>query len=426
MKKKFLFLSALAAASTAFIGCSSDENLAEVPEVIEEPAPEPEPQGTPITVMLNNGGTRADLTTTVADLQSFKLWGIHNNARQINGAVFTGNNTDGWTATGANWPTTNKFIATSFYGYADYSDLSSADPTGLTDVNIDQNGQSFHYSLGDGESSTVYYSQYTQAIIDEYDPDGSNGLVALREDLKSTEEVYNVQDVTSMPTDLLVTADGLEETEEGNSGKLDVTLQHALSNLIIKAKFTTSTSGETWAPGWTYYIEWIRIHGLYTSGTYTFGSGWSVDTDTDGQVVYQKFFGEGVEGGAMPVTIQDHTKIASDGVAYTTLIPAGEFMVIPQDYSARAWEPDGSTAPSGCYIEFYGFIQYSDGSTTSFVDENHFLPLKITNNVFVKGRRHTAVVDLTEATHPNGGYLATPAQVGGGAPAFVLDEDLDK
>ena len=79
MKKKFLFLSALAAATTAFISCSSDENLAEVPEVIEEPTATPEDEGTPLVVKLvdGNGTTRAT-KWTAETLPSFTLYSVKN------------------------------------------------------------------------------------------------------------------------------------------------------------------------------------------------------------------------------------------------------------------------------------------------------------------------------------------------------------
>lgn len=79
MKKKFLFLSALVAATTAFISCSSDENLAEVPEVIEEPTATPEDEGTPLVVKLvdGNGTTRAT-KWTAETLPSFTLYSVKN------------------------------------------------------------------------------------------------------------------------------------------------------------------------------------------------------------------------------------------------------------------------------------------------------------------------------------------------------------
>ena len=415
MNKKLILFGAAFAALATFTGCSSDEPLADVqqPQLQEPDSVEVVEQGTPMTVFLGSGSSRADLNKKVGDLQSFKLWAVQQTdpkARWLDGAVFKGNNTDGWTATGAVWPTTQKTTASKFYGYADFSDLTGTDVPGIAPT-IGVNGQSFTYTLGDGANSKLYYTQFTEAVIQEYseiDAATAETLQGLRDELNETVEAFNVVDKNTMP-DLLVTADGAEGVE-GNDGKFSLNLKHALSNLVIKAKFNTSASGDTWQAGTTYYIEWIRVFGLYTSGTYTFGSGWNFDGDTDKKVVYEKYFGEGVEH-AKAISIQPYTDIATNGVKYTTLADLGEFMMIPQTFTP--WSSTGiagtATEPSGVYLEFYGFIKNSNDEM-SFTDGQHFLPLTVTNREFVAGRAHTLVVDLTAATNSSGLYEATPAQ----------------
>ena len=415
MNKKLILFGAAFAALATFTGCSSDEPLADVqqPQLQESDSVEVVEQGTPMTVFLGSGSSRADLMKKVDALQSFKLWAVQqtnpDKVRWLDGAVFKGNNTDGWTATGAVWPTTQKTTPSKFYGYADFSDLTGTDVPGIdSESTIGANSQSFTYTLGDGASSTINYSMMTQAEItellesdDEDDQDDGNYYNGLT----SAATVYDVVDKSTMP-DLLVTYDDAEGAE-GEDGKFSLNLKHALSGLAVKAKFTTSSSGTTWVDNTVYYIECVRIHGLYTSGTYTFGSGWTFNTNTDGKVVYQKNFGKGES--ALKVNIQDHTTLGS-GTNYTTIVDLGEFMVLPQ--TVTTFTPN-STAPSGVYLEFSGYVKR--GNVKTLANKLHYLPINAKNGALAAGKINTVVVDLTEAVYDSGAYCATPAQVGGSA-----------
>lgn len=418
MNKKLILFGAAFAALATFTGCSSDEPLADVqqPQLQESDSVEVVEQGTPMTVFLGSGSSRADLNKKVGDLQSFKLWAVQQTdpkVRWLDGAVFKGNNTDGWTATGAVWPTTQKTTASKFYGYADFSDLTGTDVPGIAPT-IGANSQSFTYTLGDGEESTLSnehgYTEMNELMKLETGEDDAEMLVLI-EACKKTEQAYVVEDKNTLP-DLLVTANDQEGTE-GDDGKFSLNLKHALSNLVIKAKFVADN--DKWVDGMEFYIEWIRIHGLYTSGTYTFGdgNGWTFDSNTDKKIVYEKFFGMG-DDNAKKVTIQSSASAATS-VNYTTLISLGEFMMIPQSFTS--WTSTGiqgtATAPEGVYIEFAGYLK--NGAAESWDGQSHFLPLSVTNTTFVAGKSHTLVVDLTYSMDDHGVYDATPAEVGGGA-----------
>ena len=333
--------------------------------------------------------------------------------RWLDGAVFKGNNTDGWTATGAVWPTTQKTTASKFYGYADFSDLTETDVPGIAPT-IGANSQSFTYTLGDGEESTLSneygYTDMYNLCVEMEDNDGAQTWFELANACKKTEQAYVVEDKNTLP-DLLVTANDQEGTE-GDDGKFSLHLKHALSNLVIKAKFVADDN--KWVDGMEFYIEWIRIHGLYTSGTYTFGdgNGWTFDSNNDKKIVYEKFFG--MSENAKKVEIQSKAS-ATTSVNYTTLISLGEFMMIPQSFTP--WTSTGkegtATGPNGVYIEFAGYLK--NGNQVSWDGLSHFLPLSVTNATFVAGKSHTLVVDLTYSMKDDGVYDATPAEVGGGA-----------
>ena len=414
MKKKFLFLSAFVAATTAFIGCSSDENLAEVPEVIEEPAPEPEaPKGTPFRVVVGNGTTRADLTkTTTANLSNFVLYGIQQTATPnfwMDGLTFV--KEDGWGCSdNPTWPVDNKETNTKFYGFSD--GVTSGIPTGLT-PSIESDAQSFHFTFGEGEESTLYHAAVSEAEgSSTYGASWNTRKANLRESFKSTATVLD----NDRLTDLLVTK-ATEATESDNDGTLRLGFSHALSNLVIKAKFVADETGPNWPAGSVFVIEWLRIYGLYTSGTYTFGSGtpWSFG-DSDGKVVYQKNFGEDDDRWTMYA--QAYTANEED-ITLKTLVDEGEFMVIPQDYSSRAYAgyqvPNAAPAEGQVYIQLYGYFNTAGTIGVTMTDRRNinYFPLNVTAQTFVAGKKQVVVLNLKEVLTKDGGYVATPSQAGG-------------
>ena len=418
--KKFIMLSALVAAtSTAFVACSSDDDLAQQPKA-------PETIGTPVKVVLD--GTRANLdNTTTANLSSFQLYGIQQTPTKnfwMDNVKFTKSGSDWGSTSNPTWPVSNKDVVTNFYGFAD--GVTDGVPAGLT-PSIDADAQSFTFTFGDGAESTQYHSIYTQTYIDGLSGGLKNNRQNTRNSQVSTQTVLDNNNLT----DLLVTYDGLESGKdqisgvEGTDGSVNLNFKHALSNLVIKAMFVGDQVKYYWPDGTQFWIEWIRVYGLYTSGTYTFGSGWTFG-GTDNMVVYQKVFGE--EDSATPdprwtmevTPYATYTALDAAGkkATYKTIVGPGEFMVIPQDYSSRAYvgyqTPNVAPVTDGtqCMIELYGYFKTPADAAVDKGNKNYF-PLKVTSNTFVAGKQQVVVLDLTEMLNVDGGHVAEPSQAGG-------------
>ena len=406
--KKILVMSALVAFSAAFVACSSDDDLVQQA---------PEVKGTPVKVVL--GGTRADLSrTTTANLSTFQLYGVQQTSTPnfwMDNVKFTKNGSD-WESS-ATWPVANKETVSKFYGFSD--GVTDGTPLGLT-PSIAADTQSFTFTFGNGAESSQYHSIYTQSYIDGL----SGGLKTNRQNTRNSQvSTQTVLDNNNL-TDLLVTYDNSTGTE-GTDGTISLNFKHALSNLVIKAMFVGDQAQYYWPNGTKFWIEWIRVYGLYTSGTYTFGSGWSFG-GTDNKVVYQKVFGE--EDSATPdprwtmevIPYATYTALDAAGkkATYQTIVGPGEFMVIPQDYSSRAYVgyQSENVAPitdgTQCMIELYGYFKTPEDAAVDKGNKNYF-PLKVTSNTFVAGKQQVVVLDLTEMLNVDGGHVAEPSQAGG-------------
>lgn len=411
--KKILVMSALVAISAAFVACSSDDDLVQTPVV----------KGTPVKVVL--GGTRANIDpttspTTTANLSSFQLYGVQQTAVKnfwMDNVKFTKNGSD-WESS-ATWPVAQKEIESKFYGFSD--GVTDGTPAGLT-PSIAADAQSFTFTFGDGVESSQYYSPFTQTFIDGIaNPNQKDSRQQTRDAKISTQTVLNNDNLT----DLLVTYDNSTGVE-GTDGTLDLNFKHAFSSLVIKAMFVGDDAQYYWPNGTKFYIEWIRVYGLYTSGTYTFGSGWSFG-GTDNKVIYQKVFGEEDSASPDPRWSMDVIPYATYAAytaqqkkdSYKEIVGPGEFMVIPQDYSSRAYvgyQSPELVAPvtdgTQCMIELYGYFKTPEESATDRGNLNYF-PLKVTSNTFVAGKRQLVVLDLTEMLNEAGDHVATPSQAGG-------------
>ena len=411
--KKMVLMAAFVAAGAAFVACSSNDDLVQqAPEV-------PEVKGTPVKVVLD--GTRANLdNTTTANLASFQLYGVQQTPVKnfwMDNVQFTKSGSEWGAASNPTWPLTNKDVTTNFYGFAD--GVTNGTPLGVT-PSIDADAQSFTFTFGDGAESTQYHSIYTQTYIDGL---SSPGLKTSRQNTRNSQKsTQTVLDNNNL-TDLLVTYDNSTGTE-GTDGTISLNFKHALSNLVIKAMFVGDETQYYWPNGTKFWIEWIRVYGLNTSGTYTFGSGWTFDSPN--QVVYQKVFGE--EDSATPdprwtmevIPYATYTALnaAEKKATYQTIVGPGEFMVIPQDYSSRAYvgyQP-ANVAPitdgTQCLIELYGYFKTPEDAAVDKGNKNYF-PLKVTSNTFIAGKQQVVVLDLTEMLNESGDHVATPSQAGG-------------
>ena len=399
--KKILVMSALVAISAAFVACSSDDDLVQTPVV----------KGTPVKVVL--GGTRADLSkTTTANLSSFQLYGVQQTAVKnfwMDNVKFTKNGSD-WESS-ATWPVANKETVSKFYGFSD--GVTDGTPLGVT-PSIAADAQSFTFTFGDGVESSPYVATVSPKVLSTMPSFASAGFVAQREASKATADVLE----SNKLTDLLVTYDDTEGVE-GTDGTLNLNFKHAFSNLILKAYFVGDEAETTWPSTSVFYIEWIRIYGLYTSGTYTFGSGWSFGS-SEKKVIYEKIFGEEESetvDNRFKMSIQTYADYQANGIHYEPLVDEGEFMAIPQDYSARAYSGQGtaiSDATGQCYIELHGYFQLNPSADAQGKGEKTYLTLDIKNQQILPGKKQTVFINLTKLLKDNGTYFLTPSTVVGG------------
>ena len=421
MKKKFLFLSALVAATTAFVSCSSDENLAEVPDVVEET---PAKTGTPFSVVVANddGTTRATLIDNTS-LGSFKLFAKQGSAAPwINGNVFKfedskWNPYQGSTAVEMSWPTEDKETASNFYAYSDNStDGITVSATPTTSCVVTDN-------LANG---SFVYKMYV-------DPNPANH--ALRVGGRDSSPTYTSEDDNKNIVDLSKQSDLLvASTTQNEAAGTTVPLhfRHALSSLAFKARFTSFENGETTGQindDETLTIYWMRIRGLKGGGTFTFPTTdnydttthrwatnpWTAEGGTD--VVYEWVFGE-----EHPFTITAQHHLADEAINIVDMTDHTEMLIVPQTFTPYfkiADYPTGGPgyAPTNCYIELG-----MKGSSRAVGRSIYYMPLAInsTNNTFLAGVQHTLILNFKYLTNSSGAYQYSPSDAAG-APPVVLE-----
>ena len=372
MRKVFMF-AALVAASTAFVGCSSDEDLAQVPEIIEEVAP----QGTPFTVKaFGTDDTRAvrygvDGTDGGENfVNCFKLYAKQAGASDpwIDHVVFTRPSTQGkWTPARNNqggtfsgslsWPTQNVENATTFYAVTDNA-IASAQNNPITGLQGSLENGKFVYSLTTGNESIYWYNN----------------------DNNKTENINRTIVTDTSLKDLMVaTATKTESDSEG--GQIGLTFTHALAGLTIKAKFLCNAEAKKATPSYA-IVKNVAVYGLKTSGTYTYdGSTWN---NQNTQALYFYSLPE-------PVTItsqKEDTAPASQTVE--TVVPAGEWLIIPQTFTSWDRSTDGN------WIKNEGVaVAITLYESVAKKDYTLFYPLSFkSGTAFIAGRNHTITIDI--------------------------------
>lgn len=430
MKKVIMLMAACVAVGTAFVACSSDDDLVQQAPVV------PEVKGTPVKVILD--GTRANLdNTTTANLSSFQLYGVQQTTVKnfwMDNVQFTKSGSEWGAASNPTWPVTNKEVTTNFYGLAD--GVTNGTPLGVT-PSIDADAQSFAFTFGAGSTSSQWFAKWSETEGAIAMSNWSTMRTNLRNEstLKSEATVLNNDNLT----DLLVTYDGLESGKdqisgvEGTDGSVTLNFKHALSNLIIRAMFVGDEAGTQWPANTRYYIQWIRVHGLYHTATYTFGTGWSIDATNDSRsCAYEHVWGESDSADPdprwtmdlVPYATYNALDAAGKKATYVDIVPAGEFMVIPQtitSYAGQGTPISEAQSNNQCYIEMYGYFHKGNASKATTYNTNgevHYYPLKLNNAVgntstFEAGKKHVVVIDLTSVLKSNGNYAASPSQAGG-------------
>lgn len=352
--KKLLVMSALVAVSTAFVACSSDDDLVQQAPVV----PEETVVGTPFTISTGadtratlynaNAWDKSNSTTWVSDLKLYGKQG--SNDPWMNSVIFHRDAYDGdWapnrsaseaSLSTVNWPTADKTTPTTFYAITD-----NAIGTGTTAAIA---GVSEWMST---PGSFVYTMPTTTSDILWYKDNGYD----------FSNDVYNsytyVTDAAL--TDLMVAS---AESAETANGVLSLAFTHALAGLTIKAIFASDAEHGNSASA---TVKSVMVCGLNGAGTYTFGATTPWATNTKVNYYYelptpQQFDAEAESGTHTPVEI----------------VPAGTWLAIPQ--TVTAW--DEKLPGTGTYPTEGAFIAVRIHDSTYDLDYILCFPLATTLN----------------------------------------------
>ena len=434
MKRKMILFAALvAASSTAFVSCSSsDDDLAQeapkAPVAGETVVEESVVVGTPFSVAPSNGSTRAVrygssawgdyVDNSTPYVNCFKLYGKQSGIDAwMNHMIFTRAKaaSASWTpnrdATGVVdpsavvWPTTNTGVATDFYAITD-NDIKDANdaswPNGCVGLNY-SGGNSFTYTL-----------QPTTADILWDDPDdgsttsGIPGVFDTRtKTIVDRTKIRDLMYATTTMTEADVTNDQLK-------GQLPLPFHHALSGLSIQAQYISGGEYNS-NPAENGYatVKAVYVCGLNTSGTFTMNP---VNTDDP---VDQTKGGSGEWSGLGTPSIY-YYELPGDGEKFDcinntaanvanpsnrkTIVPIGEWLVIPQTTTAKAWNQ--------AYVA--GFLP--DPSTTAYIildvidktqPTDHLFLCYPLDTTFNPGKTRVITVDIAQGRccDLNGGGL---------------------
>ena len=373
--KKILVMSALAAVSTAFVACSSNDDLVQQAPVV----PEETVVGTPFTISTGadtratlynaNAWDKSNSTTWVSDLKLYGKQG--SNDPWMNSVIFHRDAYDAdWapnrsaseaSLSTVNWPTANKTTPTTFYAITDNA-IGTGTTAAIAGVSewMSTVG-SFTYTLPTTTDDILWYDDnaYEQAETNEYTYVTNAAL-----------------------TDLMVAS---AESAETANGVLSLAFTHALAGLTIKAIFASDAEASNSASA---TVKSVMVCGLNGAGTYTFGAATPWASNTKVNYYYElptpKPFAAEAESGT-------HTP--------EEIVPAGTWLAIPQ--TVTAWDeklPGTDTYPTvGAYIAVrihdsvgdYDYILCFPLATTLNAAKNRVITINIADGRDVFGGEDT-------------------------------------
>ena len=400
--KKILVMSALVALSTAFVACSNENDLVQQkPEV-----PEDVLTGTPFTVTAfsDENDTRAvrygadgkEVNSGTGWISEIKIWGsqleVSNN--WLDAVVFSrddnesttwapARNKNGAAITSINWPTSNKNKATTFYGITD-GNITSASNNPLSGVNEDFANGKFVYN-----PVTTVIDHYADGY--ENQNDGyAYGWVEAADPTGAELSDFTVVDNAEI-NDIMVAT--VEKTETAN-GSIPMAFEHALCGLYVTAKFCPVNQGWVTTDNLNMRkitILGIRLHGVATGGTYTFGTGWSDYTGTTG--MYYHGLGIVENGGGVTVNAEATTTTPNQ----ETIVPSGTWLVVPQDVIGWDCSYNNKNLPaSGAYLEI--LYTHADMLPEEFAAAIALYPLP--TMTFEAGHNYRLVIDVEKVRTP--------------------------
>ncbi len=437
--KKFIMLSALVAAtSTAFVACSSDDDLAQQPKAPETTIDNGSSQGTPFSVNPSSGATRADrygssawgnyVDNTTPYVDCFKLYGKQSGLDAwVDNVVFTraktGENANIWgpsltqstPVASLSWPsgyTTGESpikksaVATNFYAITDnniFAGNHATNPDGIDGVSQWMNT----------EGSFTYTLQPTTVEVSWEDTGNPGALLDQEISIVDPAKMRDLMYATTTKTEADVT-----------DGQLPLQFHHALSGLSIKAKFLShgEYDSDPDANGWA-KIKAVYVCGLNTTGTFTMtpssGTGaWS------GLGTSKIYYYAIPDAGGRKIDVQDETNDNKTNPAITELVPAGQWLALPQPVTACGIDYSGALPTTGAYV-ILKLEDFQDEGTDFFL----FYPISTTLNA---GKNRVITIDIAQGRDPAYNtddplycdLFYNPSQAGGsGSREFSMDEE---
>lgn len=394
--KKFIMLSAvMAAVSTAFIACSSDDDLAQAPAVPEETVIDT-PKGTPFSLSVS-ADTRATMynadawgTSGANAVTMLKLYGKQPSYAAWMDRIFTRDaDKTNWTSTrNATTGSTTTDAAAPCWPVDDpnTNDVESAEATkfyAITDNAIGTESGTPIAGISEWMSPTVGKFKYALPI---FEPDPIKPEEAIlwynSNEYSQTQQIAYSYVNNSQLTDLMVaSAETTEASTVNGEGKLSLAFTHALATLKIQAAFVSDAEYNDGNDPSQATIKSVMVCGLKGAGTYTFGgspSPWATNTAVN---YYYEL------PTPKPLTAE------GEGGSYTPyeLVPAGTFLVVPQSVTACATTYTGDYPTTGAYIA----VRFRDSATNK--DWIQFYPFTASFNA---GKIRTITINIPDGYDP--------------------------
>ena len=338
--KKMVFMAAIVAACTAFVACSSDDDLVQQkPDVPEESVEECYPMTVKVVDFASRGN---DWTSTT--LENFTLYSTMTDAWKT-GKLFGKDAGGNWTTNGdLGWPDENTYT---FFGISD--GVGVVDD--FADINENEGAGDDHPDAPAVTATTCSFN-YKMPLLNSRKP---------REDFD--EYYYNSEDLK----DLLVAKTTGSKNTGDPAGSLEVQFQHALAQItaikvyvnqgrLVDKEFTNAASNM-----YVFRIGGARVGGIKAVGTYTFDAidPWVAKAGSE-----EKF-----EIPLQPESFEDAVFMAKGSAKKVLPLTDDGFYIIPQAANGNVTNQPtegvvsgGEYGITGPYIEFDIQVYQKNGS----------------------------------------------------------------
>ena len=406
MKKIIMLSAVMAAVSTAFVACSSDDDLVSQTkgsEITDTKCP------FNFVVSMNNGTyTRGEQGAEIVEANDmievtrataltenpfetinngFNLYGFNGTGMMWDTKAYT-LTSGGWSG-GGQWPGNDGAC----YFYA-LSNAGASFPDNPTSTNL-KNHPSIPTVLNSNGYDEVSFVYELPLVEGKTYFDGTK-----QEDLLVAENMNGI-----------------------SSGDVALEFSHALANLEVKIALPGDgfdASNEQYSESFDervnfsyfMYVKSITIHNLPVSGTYTFGNGWTESSSKGnieisyptGRIIYSKSFGavataKGADLSAFAADASVQRAFERKWCYEDVFSGDASMMLIP--HTTTEWDVTGSLSPaSDTYIEINGFIGYLGGRGANAINPLNDAEKEKIANAITAAQGSTGEWDVSEFDDP--------------------------